>query len=170
MTEETEVTKSRQIMDPVKRERIKAFCVELENPDRVQARGYLMADLRTPAEIAAEMPPKWGQCCLGVGCDVFARDSKTKITWDELPALVSRPARKRMFGTTSSSWTSLIHEVQEWFGFASGNPIIVGPDGHVVTAIHFNDEARWNFGQIAAGFRHTYLGVPYPQGADQWPT
>lgn len=156
----------------VERDRMEAFCAALESDEYQQARGVL----RRLGPI-----PNAGFCCLGVMCEVAillgaqieTRPStqdvlgKNHIQYRFLDVMSPQQVDEGNYGWEGGQ---LPIGLGRWFGVESGqDPTIIGPDGFSRGAVYYNDELRWNFKQIAAGFRYTYLGTPYPPEAATWP-
>lgn len=82
---------------------------------------------------------KLGHCCLGVACEVYAKENN-KGYWND----------KGYFVTSYSEFsrTELTYTVKEWYGFTEEDPILVdGVTHHKM--VHLNDGLKWSFLKIA---------------------
>lgn len=83
-----------------------------------------------------------GYCCLGVLCDLYAREYGIEWQRDEM-----HYNGYKLLGEEST----LPKEVMEWAGLSSADPCLDGKTGplHGTTLAWANDKLKWNFILIA---------------------
>jgi len=86
-------------------------------------------------------------CCLGVACEIARQnglDLKIRTGSDG-------------YRYYDRSHAVLPRAVQAWFGFDRSDPILINQNGGGSTASGLNDNAGYNFSQIADAFERTFL-------------
>jgi len=86
-----------------------------------------------------------GRCCLGVACDVYARETGDNC-WEE-------DCGYYKFDGESDT---LPEVVRKWYGFDKNDPEL-NHDGELKPASSLNDAERLNFRQIAKCVKNTHL-------------
>ena len=82
-------------------------------------------------------------CCLGVLCDLYAKEKKLKNPWREVPYRSSHS-----FSTSINRGVPPIY-VASWAGLYEENPSIQETDGHIHALSTYNDLRNKNFEEIA---------------------
>jgi hypothetical protein len=94
-----------------------------------------------------------GYCCLGVACDVFAKETG-KGKWR------TTDFSGKQFITDLGTDEEMIHEadlppaVMRWFGIRKSDPVL---RSRGQTASHVNDVEGWDFDEIASAIERKYL-------------
>jgi hypothetical protein len=95
-----------------------------------------------------------GYCCLGVACDVFAKETG-KGKWRTADF-----SSGKQFITNFGTDEEMIHEadlppaVMRWFGIRKSDPVL---RSRGQTASHVNDVEGWDFDEIASAIERKYL-------------
>lgn len=122
-------------MPEINRERIALWVQALRSGDYKQGSSAL-------CWVDADGSCRW--CCLGVACDVAAKNGLDIETRDF--------EAQRYFG---GACFYLPPEVQEWYGFDSQDPYLKDRK-----ASHWNDARGYNFAQIADAVEAEFLTQP----------
>lgn len=116
----------------------------LRSGEYVQGRDSLRRDLWTPASAPGEMTDAF--CCLGVLCDLAAREGV--VEWDGTDVRYTFPQNAR-----GECWENnvLPLPVMVWAGLAEDNPRVACNVGGYTSAnvATLNDEHGFTFGEIA---------------------
>lgn len=125
-------------MSTPNKERLRLWVADLRSGGFEQARGTLRSE-------------EGAYCCLGVACEVFARESGTPTRWEMRPEFYDEDDGEAdnllhfvVAGEANSGLMPWL--VADWFG-VTNNPAI-GPNGEVCGDL--NDTFQWSFQKIAA--------------------
>jgi len=101
------------------------------------------------------------QCCLGVACRVAMAHGVEVDTYESGSESDLVGSRVTYF---EGNMGTMPTPVQEWFGFDSGNPVLLDLDrdpdseyGSVLCATDANDNGHYNFEQIGNMFKARYI-------------
>jgi hypothetical protein len=138
-------------MNELQKTRVRKLVEALRSGEFLQSYGRLRRPPWPPSEEGVEEEKGWRYCCLGVGCELYRRETQ-KADW-ATQTDYSTSDNPVLYGVFLEESAYLPREVQKWYGFESGDPNL----DNGMRATYFNDEKELNFDEIADLFEKEYL-------------